>query len=66
MPRYGVRFENDPSLTPQDLQELGQLAEELERFCKDNYPTLAKLRATPGAREGRDGAGAPPPRNPSP
>ena len=29
MPRYGVRFENDPSLTPQDLQELGQLAEEL-------------------------------------
>ena len=29
MARYGVRFENDPSLTPQDLQELGQLAEEL-------------------------------------
>ena len=29
MPRYGVRFENDPSLTPRDLQELGQLAEEL-------------------------------------
>ena len=29
MPRYGVRFENDPSLTPQDLQELGQLAERL-------------------------------------
>ena len=29
MPRYGVRFENDSSLTPQDLQELGQLAEEL-------------------------------------
>ncbi len=29
MPRYGVRFENDPSLTPQDLQELGMLAEEL-------------------------------------
>ena len=29
MPRYGVRLENDPSLTPQDLQELGALAEEL-------------------------------------
>ena len=29
MARYGVRFENDPSLTLQDLQELGQLAEEL-------------------------------------
>ena len=29
MPRYGVRFENDPSLTPQDLQELGVLAEDL-------------------------------------
>ena len=29
MTRYGVRFENDPSLTPQDLQELGVLAEEL-------------------------------------
>ena len=29
MPRYGVRLENDPSLTPQDLQELGALAENL-------------------------------------
>ena len=29
MARYGVRFENDPSLTPQDLQELGKLAEDL-------------------------------------
>ena len=29
MARYGVRFENDPSLTPQDLQELGVLAEKL-------------------------------------
>ena len=29
MPRYGVRFENDPSLTPQDFQELGKLAEDL-------------------------------------
>ncbi len=28
MARYGVRFENDPSLTPQDLQELGKLAED--------------------------------------
>ena len=54
--------ENGPSLR----NAASQLAEELERFCKDNYPTLAKLRATPGAREGRDGAGAPPPRNPSP
>ena len=42
------------------------LAEELERFAKDNYTTLAKLRATPGTRERRDGAAAPPPRNPSP
>ena len=42
------------------------LAAELERFAKDNYTTLAKLRATPGAGERRDGAGAPPPRNPSP
>ena len=29
MPRYGVRFENDPSLTPQDYQELGVQAEGL-------------------------------------
>ena len=29
MARYGVRFENDPSLTPQDFQELGRLAEDL-------------------------------------
>ena len=29
MARYGVRFENDPSLTPQDFQELGKLAEDL-------------------------------------
>lgn len=29
MPRYGVRFENDPTLTPQDYQELGVLAEGL-------------------------------------
>ncbi len=28
MARYGVRFENDPSLTPQDFQELGKLAED--------------------------------------
>ena len=42
------------------------LAEELERFCKDNYPTLAALGPTPGAGERRDGAGALPPRNPSP
>ncbi len=42
------------------------LTEELERFAKDNYTTLAKLRATPGTRERRDGAAAPPPRNPSP
>ena len=42
------------------------LAEELERFAKDNYGALAKLRATPGTRERRDGAAAPPPRSPSP
>ena len=41
------------------------LAAELERFAKDNYTTLAKLRATPRTRGRRDGAGAPPPRNPS-
>ena len=29
MPRYGVRFENDPTLTPQNYQELGVLAESL-------------------------------------
>ena len=29
MARYGVRFENDPTLTPQDYQELGALAESL-------------------------------------
>ena len=29
MARYGVRFENDPTLTPQDYQELGVLAESL-------------------------------------
>ena len=29
MARYGVRFENDPSLTPQDYQQLGMQAEEL-------------------------------------
>ena len=29
MPRYGVRLENDPTLTPQDYQELGKLAEDL-------------------------------------
>ena len=28
MTRYGVRFENDHSLTPQDLQELARMAEE--------------------------------------
>ncbi len=28
MARYGVRFENDPSLTPQDFQELARLAED--------------------------------------
>jgi len=27
MPRYGVRLENDPTLTPQDYQELGAQAE---------------------------------------
>ena len=29
MPTYGVRLENDPSLSPQDYQELGKLAEDL-------------------------------------
>ena len=29
MARYGVRFENDPTLTPQDYQELGMQAEAL-------------------------------------
>lgn len=28
MDRYGVRFENDPALTPHDLQDLARLAEE--------------------------------------
>lgn len=28
MARYGVRLENDPSLTPQDLQQLARLAED--------------------------------------
>ena len=51
MPRYGVRLENDPSLTPQDYQELGKLAEDLgyetvwvpEGGGRDSLTSLASI-----------------------
>ncbi len=51
MPRYGVRLENDPTLTPQDQQELGQLAERLgyetvwvpEGVGRDSLTALATI-----------------------
>ena len=42
------------------------LAEELERFCKDNYGALEQLRATAGPRERRNGGASPPAKNGSP
>ena len=42
------------------------LAEELERFCKDNYGALEPLLATAGPRERRDGGASPPAKNASP
>ena len=51
MPRYGVRLENDPTLTPQDYQELGKLAEDLgyetvwvpEGGGRDSLTSLASI-----------------------
>ena len=56
MPRYGVRLENDPSLTPQDYQELGSLAEELgyetvwvpEGGGRDSLTSLASIAMKTG------------------
>ena len=42
------------------------LAEELERFCKDNYGALEQLRATAGPRERRNGGASAPAKNASP
>ena len=42
------------------------LAEELERFAKDNYGTLEQLLATSGPREQRDGGASAPAENTSP
>ena len=42
------------------------LAEELERFAKDNYGTLEQLLATSGPREQRDGRASAPAENTSP
>ena len=51
MAGYGVRLENDPSLTPQDYQELGKLAEDLgyetvwvpEGGGRDSLTSLASI-----------------------
>ncbi len=42
------------------------LAEELERFAKDNYGTLEQLLATAEPRERRDGGASAPAENASP
>ncbi len=56
MPQYGVRLENDPSLSPQDYQELGKLAEDLgyetvwvpEGGGRDSLTSLACIAAKTG------------------
>lgn len=51
--------EHGPSLR----NAASQLAEELERFCKENHGALERLRATPDSREPRDSDAFSPTRN---